>query len=164
ETCGIAEEMLSDELLISITGNPVWAERCENATFNSLPASFTADLKALRYLTAPNLPQSDHTDKAPAFENGGDMLHMNPHSHRCCQHNAGHAWPYFAEHLWYAAPGNGLAAYLYAPCEVSAKVADGTVAQITETTRDPFEEEIELKISLSKRAKIPLYFRIPESC
>ena len=41
ETCGIAEEMLSDELLIAITGDPIWAERCENATFNTLPAAFT---------------------------------------------------------------------------------------------------------------------------
>jgi hypothetical protein len=164
ETCGIAEEMLSDELLIAITGDPIWAERCENATFNTLPAAFTPDMKALRYLTAPNLPQSDHTDKAPAFDNGGDMLHMNPHSHRCCQHNAGHAWPYFTEHLWYATPGNGLAAYMYAPCQVTAKIADGADIRISERTRYPFEETIEMNITLSKRAAFPLYLRIPEWC
>jgi hypothetical protein len=164
ETCGIAEEMLSDELLIAITGDPIWAERCENATFNSLPAAFTPDMKALRYLTAPNLPQSDHNDKAPVFENGGDMLHMNPHSHRCCQHNAGHAWPYFTEHLWYAAPGNGLAAYMYAPCQITAKVADGADVRISERTRYPFEDTIEMNITLSKRAAFPIYLRIPEWC
>jgi hypothetical protein len=168
ETCGIAEEMLSDELLIATTGDPIWAERCENATFNSLPAAFTADLKALRYLTSPNMPQSDHVDKRPAIENGGPMFCMDPHDHRCCQHNAGHAWPYFAEHLWYAAPGNGLAAYLYAPCEVTAKVADGIEAHITEKTRYPFEDEIEFHIELpstaAKGAKFPIYLRIPEWC
>lgn len=164
ETCGIAEEMLSDELLIAMTGDPVWAERCENAAFNSLPAAFTADLKALRYLTAPNQPQSDHANKAPAVENGGDMFHMNPHSHRCCQHNAGHAWPYFTQHLWYAAPGNGLASFLYAPCEVKAKVGDGVDATIKETTRYPFEEEIRLNIGLSAAARFPLYLRIPSWC
>src|SRR5262249_35973386 len=42
ETCGMVEEMLSDELLIAMTGNPAWAERCENVAFNSLPAAFTA--------------------------------------------------------------------------------------------------------------------------
>jgi hypothetical protein len=164
ETCGIAEEMLSDEILIAATGNPVWAERCENATFNSLPAAFTADMRGLRYLTAPNLPQSDHTDKAPAFENGGNMLEMNPHSHRCCQHNAGHAWPYFTEHLWYAAPGNGLAAYMYAPCEVTAVVANGVNCRITEKTRYPFEEAIEFDITLPKNAAFPIYLRIPTWC
>jgi hypothetical protein len=156
--------MLSDELLIAITGDPIWAERCENATFNSLPAAFTADMKALRYLTAPNMPQSDHADKRPAIENGGAMFCMDPHDHRCCQHNAGHAWPYFTEHLWYAAPGNGLAAYLYAPCEVTAKVADGVEARITEKTRYPFEDEIEFTIAIPKRAKFPIYLRIPQWC
>ena len=164
EACGIAEEMLSDELLIAATGDPVWAERCENAAFNTYPASMTADLKALRYLTAPNQPQSDHVSKAPGVENGGDMFHMNPHSHRCCQHNAGHAWPYFTEHLWYAAPGDGLAAYVYGPCEVTAKVAGGVQARIVEETRYPFEEEIRLAISLPTAARFPLYLRIPAWC
>ena len=164
ETCGIAEEMLSDGLLISATGDPIWAERCENAAFNTYPASMTADLKALRYLTAPNQPQSDHTNKAPGVQNGGPMFHMNPHDHRCCQHNSGHSWPYFTQHLWYAAPGNGLAAYLYAPCEVQAQVADGVTAKIVEETRYPFEEQITFKVSLPKTAAFPLYLRIPAWC
>jgi hypothetical protein len=164
ETCGIAEEMLSDGLLISMTGDPAWAERCEKAAFNSYPASMTADLKALRYLTAPNQPQSDHTNKAPGVQNGGPMFHMNPHDHRCCQHNSGHSWPYFTQHLWYAAPGNGLAAYLYAPCEVQAQVADGVTAKIVEDTRYPFEEQITFKVSLPETAAFPLYLRIPAWC
>ena len=164
ETCGIAEEMLSDGILTAVTGDPVWAERCENAAFNSFPAAFTADLKALRYLTSPNQPQSDHTNKSPAVQNGGPMFQMNPHEHRCCQHNAGHGWPYFTQHLWYAAAGNGLAAYLYAPCEVSAKVADGVVARITETTRYPFEEQVSLTIHLPQPARFPLYLRVPSWC
>ena len=133
ETCGMVEEMLSDELMISITGDPIWAERCEDVAFNSLPAAFTADMKCLRYLTAPNMPQSDHTNKAPGIQNGGDMLGMNPHGHRCCQHNAGHGWPYFNHHLWYATAGDGLAAYIYAPCTVTAKVAGGVEVTIEET-------------------------------
>lgn len=164
ETCGTAEEMLSDGLLASVTGDPVWAERCEDAAFNSFPAAFTADWKALRYLTSPNQPQSDHTNKAPAIQNGGPMFHMNPHDHRCCQHNAGHGWPYFTQHLWYAAPGGGLAAYLYAPCEVTAKVADGIEARITEETRYPFEEQVKFTFHLPRAAKFPLSLRVPSWC
>ncbi len=164
EACGVAEEMLSDEILIAATGNPIWAERCENAAFNTYPACMTADLKALRYLTAPNQPQSDHKSKSPGIQNGGPMYCMDPHDHRCCQHNSGHAWPYFAQHLWYAAPGNGLAAYLYGPCQVSAKVAEGVLARITEDTRYPFEEEIRFTVSLPHPAAFPLYLRIPAWC
>jgi hypothetical protein len=164
ETCGIAEEMLSDGILTAVTGDPLWAERCENAAFNSFPAAFTADWKALRYLTAPNQPQSDHATKSPAVQNGGPMFEMNPHSHRCCQHNAGHGWPYFTQHLWYAAPGNGLAAYLYAPCEVTAKVAGGTEVRITEKTRYPFEEQVTLTVHLPQAARFPLDLRVPSWC
>jgi len=164
ETCGIVEEMLSDELLISITGDPVWAERCEDVAFNSLPAAFTSDMKCLRYLTAPNMPQSDHTNKAPGIENGGDMLGMNPHIHRCCQHNGGHGWPYFNHHLWYATGGEGLAAYMYAPCTVKAKMAEGVEVTIRETTTYPFSDTIEFHVEPTKTVKFPLYLRIPHWC
>jgi DUF1680 family protein len=164
ETCGIAEEMLSDEIIVAVTGDPLWAGRGEDAAYNNTPVSMTADLKALRYLTAPNQPQSDHSNKAPAVQNGGDMFHMNPHSHRCCQHNAGHAWPYFAQHLWYAAADHGLAAYFYGPCEVKAKVADGAEARIVETTRYPFDEKVELAVTMDRAARSPLYLRIPAWC
>jgi predicted neuraminidase len=164
ETCGSAEEMLSDEILIALTGNPVWAERCENVAFNTYPAAYTADYKALRYLTAPNQPQSDHVSKAPGVQNRGAMFAMNPHSHRCCQHNAGHAWPYFAEHLWYASAGNGLAALLYAPCVVTAKVADGLEVRIEEKTRYPFEDKVEFAFTLPRAARFPIFLRIPAWC
>ncbi|MFO0926127.1 MAG: glycoside hydrolase family 127 protein [Gemmataceae bacterium] len=164
ETCGIVEEMLSDELLIALTGDPTWAERCENAAFNSLPAAFTPDFRGLRYLTAPNHPQSDHHNKAPGVENGGDMFGMNPYGHRCCQHNGGHGWPYLNHHLWYAAAGDGLAVYLYAPCSMTAKVAGGVEVRINEATRYPFEETVTFTVQPAKAVRFPLYLRIPAWC
>ena len=164
ETCGMVEEMLSDELLIAMTGDPAWAERCEDVAFNCLPAAFTADMKALRYLTAPNLPQSDHVSKAPGIQNAGPMFHMNPHDHRCCQHNSGHGWPYFVEHLWYAAAGDGFAAYLYGPCLVRGKVTGGVEVAIHEQTHYPFDDTIYLTVTPAKPVRFPLYLRIPAWC
>ncbi len=164
ETCGMAEEMLSDEIMLAITGDLVWAERCENVAFNSSPASMTPDLKALRYLTSPNLPQSDHVSKAPGVQNGGEMFLMNPHAHRCCQHNAGHGWPYYAQHLWYATPDNGLAAVLYAPGQVTAKVADGKDITFVETTHYPFGETVSLALKAGEPLRFPLYLRLPAWC
>jgi hypothetical protein len=164
ETCGSTEEMLSDELLLGITGNPIWADRCETVAFNTYPAAFTADMKALRYLTAPNQPQSDKASKAPGIQNGGNMFEMNPHDHRCCQHNCGHGWPYFTQHAWFATPGNGLAAVLYAPCVVTARAGDGTEVRIAEETRYPFADTVTFKVTLAKVAKFPLLLRIPGWC
>ncbi|MGB2864494.1 MAG: discoidin domain-containing protein, partial [Sedimentisphaerales bacterium] len=121
-------------------------------------------LKALHYLTSPNMILCDRHNKSPGLQNGGPMLHFNPHDHRCCQHNTGHGWPYYAEHLWLATPGNGLAAALYAPGKVTAKVGDGTEVTILEETQYPFDEKITLTITTGKPVRFPLYMRIPGWC
>jgi len=164
ETCTMAEMMLSHEMLLKITGDVKWADRCEDVAFNSLPASMTADYKALRYLTAPNMVLSDRHNKSPGLQNGGAMLLYDPRSHRCCQHNVAHGWPYFTEHLWMATAGGGLAAAMYAPCEVKAKVGDGTEVKITEETAYPFGDTIALTLSTPKAVRFPMYLRVPGWC
>lgn len=164
ETCTMAEMMWSHEMLLGITGDPLWADRCEEVAFNSLPCSMTADLKALHYLTAPNQIQLDRANKAPMIQNGGDMFSYNPYGFRCCQHNVAFGWPYFAEHLWMATRDNGLAASLYAACSVKAKAAGGAEVSITESTAYPFENSISFAVTVSKPARFPLYLRIPVWC
>ncbi|MFI5387063.1 MAG: beta-L-arabinofuranosidase domain-containing protein, partial [Fimbriimonadales bacterium] len=161
ETCAMVEMMLSAEMLLAETGDPKWAERCEDVTFNSLPASMTPDLKALHYLTAPNLPLNDARSKTPGVQNGGPMFLFNPYDHRCCQHNVSHGWPYYAEHLWMATDGNGLGAALYAPCEVTANAGNGRPVTIRESTNYPFGESVEFRFSMAKMSKFPLTLRLP---
>ncbi len=164
ETCTMVEMMLSDEMLLAITGDPAWAERCEDVAFNSLPASMTPDLKALHYLTSPNMIQIDKGSKSPGLQNSGPMLLFNAYDHRCCQHNASHGWPYYAEHLWYGAANNGLAALLYAPCIVTARVGSGMPVTVTETTNYPFDETVKFAISTKKPNSFPLVLRWPTWC
>ena len=166
ETCGIVEQMLSDEMLLLVSGDPFWADHCETVAFDSLPAALTSDMKALRYLTAPNQILSDAANKSPGVQNGGPMFLMSPHLHRCCQHNWGHGWPYYAEHLWTATPGGGLAAVMYAPCAVTAKVGLGAGSEVTvtEQTQYPFGEQVTLKIAAPAAVAFPLYLRVPGWC
>lgn len=164
ETCTMVEMMWSDEMLLTMSGDPKWADRCEDVAFNSLPASMTPDEKALHYLTAPNLVRIDAANHSPDYENGGPMLLFNPYDHRCCQHNSGMGWPYFAEHLWLATPDRGLTAALYAPNTVHAKVGQGTQLTIREETHYPFSDAIAFHIDTPKPAKFTLRFRIPVWC
>jgi hypothetical protein len=60
--------------------------------------------------------------------------------------------------------GVGLAAYLYGPCRVKAKVASGAEVTIDEQTRYPFAETIELTVTPEKAVRFPLYLRIPAWC
>jgi len=164
ETCGIVEQMLSDETLLCISGDPFWADHCETVAFNTFPAALTADLKSLRYLTAPNLTLSDDVEKKPAVQIHSPVFLYSPEKHRCCQHNWGHGWPYFVRHMWLATPGNGLAVGMYGPCTVTAKVGDGREVTIVETTRYPFDETVTLTMETERDARFPLHLRIPAWC
>ena len=148
-----------------ISGNPLWADRCEDIAFNSLPAALTPDWKGLHYLTCANQVQLDKENKAPAIQNGGTMFSYSPFErYRCCQHNVSHGWPYYAEELWLATADRGLCASLYAASEVSAKVGDGASVKIAEETDYPFGDTVTLKISAAQPVKFPLYLRIPRWC
>jgi len=162
ETCGIVEFMHSFEMLTAISGNPVWADRCEELAFNSLPAAMTPDAKGLHYLTCANLVQADKSNKRPGFDNGGCQLAYSPHTiYRCCQHNVSHGWPYYAENLWLATADNGLCASLYAASRVTAKVGNGSEVVVTEDSDYPFSEIVILKVSAAQTARFPLYLRVP---
>lgn len=160
ETCTMVEFMASFESLLRITGDPVWADRTEEVAFNSLPASMTPDLKGLHYLTAANLISCDNSGEHD-FQNGGTLVSFDPRDYRCCQHNVAFGWPYFAEHLWMATADNGLAATLYAPSEVRAKVAEGAEVAVAEDTAYPFEDEVRLSFSCDRPVTFPLYLRLP---
>jgi len=166
ETCGMVEQMASDEILTGITGDPMWADHCEEVAFNTYPAAVMPDFKGLRYLTAPNMVVSDSRNHAPGIQNEGPFLMMNPFSSRCCQHNHSMGWPYYAEHLWMATPDNGIAAILYSSSDVTAKVGNGKGSLVTlkQTTHYPFDENIKMEISSSGAVSFPLYFRIPNWC
>ncbi|MFO8014608.1 MAG: glycoside hydrolase family 127 protein [Phycisphaerae bacterium] len=164
ETCSMVEFLHSFEMLAKITGDPVWADRCEEVAFNDLPASQPADLKGLHYLTAPNQVVLDAKNHSPGIQNGGCMFAYDPHRYRCCQHNHGHGWPYFAEELWLATSDGGLCASLYAASEVTAKVAGGTEVTVTEETVYPFGETIRFRVRAPNAVRFPLYLRIPGWC
>lgn len=162
ETCAIVEQMASDEMMMGITGDPFWADHCEDVAFNTFPAALTSDMRALRYITSPNMAISDGKNHAPSIDNSlRGMLSMSPFSSRCCQHNHGMGWPYFTEHLVMATTDGGLATMLYSESETTALVSNGQEIRLTETTKYPFEEQVVLKISTSKAVDFPLYLRIP---
>lgn len=165
ETCGMVEQMASDEMLIQITGDPFWVDHCEEVAFNTYPAAVMPDFRALRYLTAPNMVLSDHKDHSPGLQNNGPFLMMNPFSSRCCQHNHAQGWPYYAENLFAATPDNGLAALLYSAASVTAKVGTkGQMVTVAAITHYPFEEQIAFQIHTEEPVDFPFYFRMPGWC
>lgn len=164
ETCGMVEQMTSDQMLLQYTGDPFWADNCEDVAFNTFPAAFMPDSKSLRYLTAPNMVQSDSANHAPGIDNNGPFLMMNPFSSRCCQHNHAAGWVYYAENAWMATPDNGLAVQLYSEGTLKAKAGNGTPVEIITKTKYPFEPAVQFTVICPNQVEFPLYLRIPSWC
>jgi hypothetical protein len=142
----------------------MWADNCEDVLFNSFTAAFTPDMKALRYITCPNEVTGDSKNHAPGIANEGPFLTMNPFSSRCCQHNHGHALPYYLQNLVMASNDNGLAAIMYNSCTTSAKVGNGTAITLTEDTKYPYEEEVRFTLKTAQKVTFPMYLRVPGWC
>lgn len=168
ETCGIVEFMASHESLTRLTGDPLWADRCEELAFNLLPAALDPWGKGTHYLTSANsvdLNNGNTTEGQFNEYNDARLAYMpGVDQYRCCPHNYGQGWPYFTEELWLATPDNGLCAAMYAPSTVTAMVAGGTTVTFTETTNYPFAETITLTLSAPRSLSFPLYLRIPGWC
>lgn len=167
ETCGIVEFMASHQLLTRTTGDPVWADRCEELAFNSLPAALDPAAKGVHYVTSANSVDLDNSPKTEGqFQNGFAMQAFKPgvDVYRCCPHNYGMGWPYFTEELWLATPDHGLAAAMYAASTVTAMVADGTTVTVTEDTDYPFADTVTLTVTTPKAVAFPLYLRVPGWC
>jgi hypothetical protein len=107
---------------------------------------------------------SDRRPKDPGLQNGGPMLAYDPWIHRCCQHNWGHGWPYLIEHLWMATSDDGLAAAIYGPSEVTARVGEGAGVRVVEETRYPFSGDLRFTLHLDTPVDFPLYLRVPGWC
>ncbi|ANH80737.1 hypothetical protein A8C56_06875 [Niabella ginsenosidivorans] len=164
ETCGMVEQMASDEILMGITGDPFWADNAEDVAFNTYPAAVMPDFKALRYITSPNMSVSDSRNHHPGIDNSGPFLMMNPFSSRCCQHNHAQGWPYYTEHVFMATPDNGLAALLYSEAVVKAKVGSGQEVRIESKGHYPFDETTTFLFDTKDKVTFPFYLRIPQWC
>ncbi|MEV8069595.1 beta-L-arabinofuranosidase domain-containing protein [Streptomyces sp. NPDC085995] len=167
ETCGIVEFMHSHQLLARLTGDTVWADRCEDLALNTLPAAFDPLQKGTHYVTAANGVQLDNVAKTHGqFNNSFPMQAYMPgiHQYRCCPHNYGMGWPYYAEEMWLASADGGLCASLYGESVVRAKVGDGTAVTVAERTEYPFGDTVTFQVSTPRPVTFPLYLRVPGWC
>lgn len=77
-------------------------------------------------------------------------------------------WPKFTQNLWYATADKGMAALVYSPSVVRAKVADGQTVEIREETFYPMDDRINFSFHLLENKKkgvtFPLHLRIPAWC
>ncbi|MBP5218552.1 MAG: glycoside hydrolase family 127 protein [Bacteroidales bacterium] len=169
ELCTAVEMMFSLETMLRISGDVRWADWLERVAYNALPTQVNDDYSARQYFQQTN--QVACTREWRPFStphDDTDNLFGTLNGYPCCLCNMHQGWPKFVQNLWYSSADGGLAALVYAPSTVTAKVAGGISVTVRETTDYPFDGTVTFTIEYPDRgvrkAGFPLYLRIPSWC
>ncbi len=164
EFCSAVEMMYSFESMLPVTGDLYYADYLEKLAYNVLPTQ--ADDSFLRKQYYQQVNQVLLTDEHRHFncDYYSSNVFGTTSGYPCCLTNMHQGWPKFVQNLWYATSDRGLAALVYGPSSVKAKVGEGIEVEFIEKTDYPFSGKIEFICKISKPAGFPLHLRIPLWC
>jgi len=167
ELCTVVEFMFSLENCLAITGNPFFADRLERLAFNALPGTFTDDMWAHQYNQEPNQVECSLHRKPWTTDGPESNLYGLEPNFGCCTANFHQGWPKLTNSLFMRTSAEntggseGLAAVVYAPCEVHTTV-NGVTLHLIEETDYPFRGQVRLSVHPASPVHFPLRLRIPE--
>ena len=167
ETCNVSCYEWSNLWLLRNLGDRQYSDRIERAFFNAGPAPIARDFKTACYYQSPNRISASLPGDEPQIAPGKGCFKFTRLAYPpvlCCVGNLNRIIPFYVTHMWMATPDRGLAATLYGPCTVTAKVADGVPVKLTCTTAYPFEEEVRVRVEPDRPARFALAFRVPGWC
>lgn len=165
ETCCVSDYTWSLGYLLMATGESVWADRLEKCVFNAGLGSITKDFAAHQYFSSPNQMLATSTSSWEGYHHNSRCAYRPGHEVECCSGNVHRFLPNYASRMWMQSADGGLAATLYGPCEVTARVGRArTPVRITEVTDYPFGDIVELVVHTPAPAKFALHLRIPAWC
>ena len=161
ELCAVNEYMFSLEVLLTILGDPLLADRLELIALNALPATFAADMWAHQYDQQANQVLAAVSEDRVYTSNGADanIYGLEP-NFGCCTANLSQGWPKLATHLWMGTPDGGVAAVVLGPSEARL-TAGGVEVTVDCRTGYPFRETATLTVHTAAPVRFPLLVRIP---
>ncbi len=167
ETCDVTAMLLAASWMYRVQGTGNWGDRMERAFFNAGAAPVARDFQTMCYYQSPNRLRSDSLPCEQPHAPSGDNTRFTPLGCAkvlCCVGALNRIIPQYVIHMWMATRDNGLAATLYGPCTVSARVGAGVPVKVRTTTDYPFGETIRLRLEPAQAVAFPLYLRIPGWC
>jgi DUF1680 family protein len=161
ELCAVVEYLYSLEVLASILGDSRLGDRIELIAYNALPATFKPDMWAHQYVQQANQVVAQLAPERVYTNNGPDsnLFGLAP-NYGCCTANMHQGWPKLAESLWMKTADEGLAVVAYAPCQVEVLLGEADVTLVCDTEY-PFDETIDLTVTVSTPTRFPLLLRVP---
>jgi uncharacterized protein len=166
ESCNVAAMLMAAHWMYRMEGDGAWGDRMEKAFFNAAPATLSRDGLTAVYYQAPNRIELGRLPVDSQFP-GAHGIAYGPlacPNVLCCVGASNRSLPAYIANMWMTTADGGLAATLYGPCAVHATAGDGVEVRITTDTEYPFNESIRMTIAPDRRARFPLYLRIPAWC
>lgn len=159
ELCAVVELMYSLEELLSITGDPAYADLLELVAYNALPATFTPDMCCHQYVQqvnqiAANVKRRQFYDT----KSDANVYGLEP-NYGCCTANMHQGFPKFAANACYQT-AQGLAFMLYLPCTVRTEYRGRPLA-FRVSTEYPFREQIKIEMIEGPESDLDMTLRIP---
>ena len=162
ETCTLSAELFRRTRMIAMTGDGIEADKAERLFFNAGANMVSRDFHRHVYFQQPNRVTKDAFLYSWGIKS--NCTFQPTHYPLCCTAALNRVVPYFIQYCWMATPDKGLAAVMYAPNTLEAKVADDTLVKISTVTDYPFNETISMTVTTEKAVEFPLSVRIPIWC
>ena len=163
ETCNISDYIWTHTYLMRFDGDRLYGDRVERAFFNAFPQCLSRDCRLHVYFQGPNRLYAPGNYIASSGVDAYD-LYKKSYFPECCTGNLNRILPNYIIHSWMATYDNGLAAYLYGPCQVKALAGEHVPVTLTCNTNYPFSDTIVVSVNPQSSASFPLYFRVPGWC
>lgn len=161
ELCSVVELMYCCEILYSVTGNKIWAERLERLAFNALPATISEDMWTHQYVQMTNQiacyrqpGKSFYSTNSP----DANVFGLEP-NFGCCTANFSQGWPKLVMNTFMKTRGGILVALLL-PATLRTEIK-GSMVQIKTETEYPFKHKCKFTITTDRPVKFALKIRIP---
>ncbi|MBR4959292.1 MAG: glycoside hydrolase family 127 protein [Clostridia bacterium] len=161
ELCSVNELMYSCELLYSITGRSIWADRLEKLTFNALPATISDDMWTHQYDQQVNQISCERLPGRSIFRTNGSEAHLfglEP-NYGCCTANMGQAWPKFVLSA-FRKTRTGIECPMMVPVRLDTKIHGKTVSLCIDTEY-PFRHAGVYTVTAPEAVKFTLKIRVP---
>lgn len=160
ELCTVVELLYTFEELLSITGDPHYADLLELLAFNALPATFTSDLCCHQYLQQVNQVAADKRRRQYYDANSEANVYGLEPNYGCCTANLHQGFPKLSLCSCLKTE-TGLAFMVYLPCRVSVKIPDGRIFSIKQNSDYPFVDKIDFTVLEADDLELKLMFRVP---
>lgn len=161
ELCAVVEMLYTLGELLSITGNPRYADLLELIAFNALPATFTSDICCHQYLQQVNQVAADKRRRKYYDANSESNIYGLEPNYGCCTANLHQGFPKLQLSSCLRTEA-GLAFMVYLPGRASVEMPGGKTFTIRQLSDYPFVDELQFEVVEAAEIDLQIIFRVPE--